>query len=213
MRRSCWGLTVQREPVERPILFSGSMVTAILSGRKSQTRRVIKRPLKHPGWTSYVYYGPSENNPTCQSKAIECGPDYGDDASDQVKCPYGAVGDRLWVRESFFNLHRENKWPAALTFRADRPGLLELGGQRVVWTPGIHMPRWACRLVLEVTAVRVEHLRALTGRDAWAEGVLAGALSDMAAVQAYQELWDQINGKRAPWASDPWVWVVEFKRA
>lgn len=86
---------------ERPIPFSAPMVRALLAGTKTQTRRVIARPLQNPGWTTYRYFGPSVNNPTCTSKAIECGPDYPDGKEDQVLCPYGAAGDRLWVREAW----------------------------------------------------------------------------------------------------------------
>jgi hypothetical protein len=72
---------------ERPILFSAPMIRAMLDGIKTQTRRVIKRALQYPGWTEYVYFGPSTNNPNCESQAIECGPDYPMGREDKVLCP------------------------------------------------------------------------------------------------------------------------------
>src|SRR4051794_39546162 len=86
---------------ERSILFSAPMVRALLAGTKTQTRRIIKRPLKHPGRTVYTYHGPSKNNPDQASVAIASGPDHPDGSDDKVRCPYGAAGDRLWVRETW----------------------------------------------------------------------------------------------------------------
>jgi hypothetical protein len=197
---------------ERAILFSAPMVLAILDGRKTQTRRVIRRPLKHAGWTEYVYFGPSKNDPQCPSMAIECGPDYPDDAGDKVICPFGAAGDRLWVRETW---HCEGG-EELVRYKASGDALHELKR----WKSSMFMPRWASRIALEVTSVRVDRLQNISEVDAKAEGVCGidwGHGMDYGGsacyVKPYQALWDQINAKRAPWASNPWVWVIEFRRA
>lgn len=168
----------------RPILFSAPMVRALLDGSKTQTRRVIKRPLAHPGWTEYVYYGPSKNDPACKSVAIECGPDYPDGAEDQVICPYGAAGDRLYVRETFGEVydwcdHPEmpgaptERWHIEWKYRADgEPDRPELDGAFTGWKPSIHMPKEASRILLEIVAVRVERLNDCGEADAKAEGVM-----------------------------------------
>jgi hypothetical protein len=223
---------------ERPILFSAPMVRAILEGRKTQTRRIIKRPLKHPGWTEYVYYGPSPNNPTCVPRAIECGPDYPDDDSDAVLCPYGSPGDRLWVRETWalnpirdFGIMKPRS-PADCIYRAGYGTT-----PSVQWTPSIHMPRVASRITLEVTGVRVERLQEISNADARAEGIVqtwgdfggkppqwawdiyhlngnaAGPhqYDNKSSSQNFQFLWESINGIES-WAANPWVWVVSFSR-
>lgn len=214
---------------ERPILFSGPMVRAILDGRKSQTRRAIKRPLRHPDWTSYVYFGPSTNNPTCRSKAIECGPDYGDDESDVVYCPYGAAGDRLWVRETWADLTRTHgqTWEKFNTetrlyergirpfvwFRADgdQPDIGNGAMNSEPWKPSIFMPRWASRITLEITGVRVERLQDISDADCLAEGIEWPYPSCATPRGAYRSVWEAINGAKS-WAANPWVWVLEFKR-
>ena len=187
---------------EHPILFSAPMVVAILEGRKTQTRRIISRQLQHPGWTAYRYFGPSKNDPACRSMAIECGPDYPDDNNDQVLCPYGAAGDRLWVRETWTQNYNQ-----LIAFRADGEDANDMP-----WRPSIFMPRWASRITLEVIGVRVERLQRIRSEDALAEGIVPTDSPVWFPVDEFQHLWDQINAKRAPWASNPWVWVVEFRR-
>lgn len=214
--------------VKRPILFSAPMVRAILAGTKTQTRRVISRPLKNPGWTAYRYFGPSTNNPKCISRAIECGPDYPDDKTDQVLCPFGQAGDLLWVREAFAHQYRDNieptcRSPEDVAYRAD--GLTPDPYVYGHWKPSIHMPRWASRITLEVTGIRVEKLQDISEADSIAEGVervgdrfkgylplVTGEHYDPAlAKTSYSQLWESINGLGS-WKADPWVWVVEFKR-
>lgn len=207
---------------ERPILFSGPMVRAILAGTKTQTRRAIKRPLRHPGWTSYVYFGPSTNNPTCRSKAIECGPDYGDDESDVVYCPYGAAGDRLWCRETGWE--RPERTPKMMREGADTweryyydaDGLSETDHEEFkAWgfkrRPSIFMPRWASRISLEITGVRVQRLQDISDADCLAEGIEWPYPSRATPRGAYRSVWEAINGAKS-WAATPWVWVIEFKR-
>ena len=185
--------------IERPILFSGSMVEALLAGTKSQTRRVYKP--RHPEPYEYVQDGVPYR-------------DYDGEVS-AVLCPHGQHGDRLWVREkwahedswygketaSFKNCYVPDRGYTWITYAADIVSPAEVPDR---WRPSIFMPRWASRLTLEVRSVRVERLQEISEADARAEGTADRA--------AYAHLWDKINAKRAPWASDPWVWVVEFRR-
>jgi len=211
---------------EHPILFSGPMVRAILEGRKTQTRRVMKVQMEYDGG-SYWQDG------TGALHLIE------------TLCPYGVPGDRLWVRETWgiFDQHHDG---LAIAYRADDIGddlgavtwfdvdmethhkyCLRDGVEKAdeKWRPSIFMPRWASRINLEITGVRVERLQDIgkDGRkahDVLAEGISREAIEqweqylhkDDAPAHTYGVLWDTINGKRAPWASNPWVWVVEFKR-
>lgn len=221
---------------ERPILFSGPMVRAILAGTKTQTRRVVT-PQPEDAHTDGAERQVAA--PTC----IDLAP--GTEffrwleragVSEGFTCPYGQPGDRLWVRETV-TAHPD--YPDALTlpeyegghnqervlYRADAPRKLVrhygIDFEKPRWKPSIFMPRWACRLVLEVTSVRVERLQDITEEDAKAEGVErfgCGTLSYSHVgccgyVRPYAVLWDEINGKRAPWASNPWVWVIGFRRA
>jgi hypothetical protein len=140
------------------------------------------------------------------------------------RCPYGAPGARLWVREAFRIFHGPD---IRLQYRADGANHFEgdtrlltedsayLPGETPPWKPSIFMPRWACRLVLEVEAVRVERLQQITDADVRSEGVETVALDRDRAVEFrlkdFARGWDSINGKRAPWASNPWVWVIEFR--
>lgn len=194
---------------ERPILFSGPMVRAILEGRKTQTRRVIKSyQLDNcPGW----YFAKVRGGQVAgwrEDKPIE---------------PYMGIvnlnpyGDRLWVRETW----RDNQ--GQVEYRADIQNDGPVDGSADAesrhWRPSIFMPRAYSRITLEVASVRVERLQEITHRDALAEGVLdmelgAGDLIDGSyAVTNLAFLWDQINGTRHPWSSNPWVWVVSFALA
>ena len=170
--------------MERPILFSAQMVRALLNGTKTQTRRIVKVPRRMEGFTSPA------------------------GALVDFDCPYGKPGDRLWVRETF-------SYDAKLHFRGDRgpcwywaDGNPEYGD----WTkprPSIHMPRWASRITLEVTGMRVERLNDISSVDAMAEGVAVDSPAAHQAVSAYKDLWESINGEGS-WTANPFVWVVEF---
>ena len=194
---------------ERPILFSAPMVRAIIEGRKTQTRRVVKPVGNDDAFvlldhgTGFWPYRSDDGESSITADGNEA-PHY---------CPYGQPGDRLWVREAFHGYHWDQ--PRAV-YRADgecqrvrtQIESYEVGR----WTPSIHMPRWASRITLEIVSVRVERLNAISVSDAIAEGY-DGSVDDPIdpSVKWYAQLWESINGSGS-WAANPWVWVVEFKR-
>lgn len=197
---------------QRPILFSGAMVRAILASTKTQTRRVVKpqpdRVHVGPDWM-WPYLPGGKQMPVTDYKP--------------TLCPYGKPGDRLWVRETWAYVPR-TAYPDAPTRHDPRPGHEGMAAvyraewercQPGRWRPSIHMPRWASRLTLEVTGVRVQRLHQITIADAHAEGL---RMEDLALCQpliqgAFRDLWDSINAKRGfGWSSNPWVWVIEFRR-
>ena len=179
---------------EHPILFNGEMVRRLLDGRKTQTRRVIKPQPEEQllfaescGFSAWV--SPSLN---LDEGAMRC-------------CPYGVPGDRLWVRETWFQGY-------ATVYRADYPGdqAGPSGDPADKWRPSIHMPRWASRITLEVTGVRVERVQDISIGDAYAEGISDG--NWLSPVEKFILLWDGIYAKRGySWESNAWVWVVEFE--
>ncbi len=144
-----------------------------------------------------------------------------------IKCPFGVPGDRLWVRETFCvasddqDVHVDGEpesWrPRGLMaqwayYRATDQDVIDINdpdGKRSPWKPSIFMPRWASRITLEITGVRVERLHDITDEDARAEGVSGGSLTGP--VEAFEYLWCDINGA-ASWTANPWVWAVSFKR-
>ncbi len=210
---------------ERPILFSGEMVRAILDGSKTQTRRPMKpQPEERTG--DYAKACGDGWSWLCHSVQSMVGLD--EDALPHL-CPIGAPGDRLWVRETWgctaadHPLCPDGRKPTEgdkLVYRANPADDWQWRGGPgcgdFVWRPSIHMPKWACRLWLEVTSVRVERLQGISSRDAWAEGCRCGCTKPTPICRgnavAFSESWDAIYAKRgAGWKDDPWVWVVEFK--
>ena len=216
---------------ERPILFSGAMVRALLAGTKTQTRRLAKGIGRYSDG-SLVRLSPDDSSP----------------CDGEVRCPYGAPGDRLWVRETWRTEELADgtdgvRFPdGAFCACENTPEVGDAWGSQhsaksarrgTVWRPSIHMPRWASRLTLEVTGVRVERLQDISEADARAEGAQVVPfypddgfpLSDgwthvgddgkcvlyTSARDSFRSLWESINGAEA-WASNPWVWVVSLKR-
>jgi hypothetical protein len=183
---------------ERPILFSAPMVRALLAGTKTQTRRIAK-PVRHPDLGNV--YAPG-------ALVLEHEPQHVIDRC----CPYGRPGDRLWVRET------HNTHGGLATYRADGDWIADYHREepqqpRLRWVPAIHMPRTASRITLEITGTRVERLQDISEADALAEGV-AHSLNlpgGRFARENFEHLWWTINGDGS-WESNPWVWVVEFKR-
>lgn len=211
---------------ERPILFSGPMVRAILEGRKTQTRRVVKPQPDYVNSLGVPFF-PNGKGPV-----------------DYRLCPYGKPGDQLWVREKFevvretcgyevaeydyFQWEEEIYGPPQEALKDKCPR----GGERALilyaadeeepvwrWKPSIYMPRWASRLTLEVTGVRVERLQEISNEDALAEGVLGDECltgkpyfaDQPLPCMCYANLWESINGPGS-WDANPWVWVVEFRK-
>ena len=203
---------------ERPILFSGGMVKAILDGRKTQTRRVMKpQPILDLNRSG-------QGNPFWlwlegKKRAAFNYPN-GDQSLIQFYCPYGKPGDRLWVRETWGASGYGCSLPInqeAMSYRL-KYGDETYGQCR---RSPIHMPRWASRINLEITNVRVERLNEISEEDADAEGIsltpstfcYGDETPEMQSHRAaFQILWEKINGKKHPWSSNPWVWVVEFKK-
>lgn len=204
---------------ERPILFSGPMVRAILSGRKTQTRRPVKP--HPPAYIDELHGGELRQRAPYQLECPETGSILGygfeDDDGRLYQCPYGVPGDRLWVRETFKADGEFAKYKTGrVRYLADiEPPAYERG-----WRPSIHMPRWASRITLEVVGVRVERVLDITGADAAAEGFEASFEGDGSAYGAvlitcreqFLRTWRDIYGQESLDAND-WVWAVEFKQA
>ena len=188
---------------ERPILFSAPMVRAILDGTKTQTRRVVKftrEPIEHPQMADVLTARIGQRDVWVNSQASH--PNHISKA-----CPYGQTGDRLWVREAFHLRTGLGPVEKRLSYRAD--GYLHMRG----WTPSIHMPRFASRILLEISGVRVEKLQDISPEDAEDEGVIPmtgdNYLDNL--LRGFRFTWESINGPES-WEANPWVWVVEFKR-
>ncbi|MFY7514974.1 hypothetical protein ACOT19_01065 [Acinetobacter baumannii] len=224
---------------ERPILFNSEMVNAILEGRKTQTRRILKKQPPE-NMTRHCWFSSSTSTYGFTNQPIPS------DKWWKINCPFGRVGDRIWVRETWapVNLYGE----IALAYKADskvirveenesfldEEGFINyddprlekysfaawaydlLDGKEGVWSPSIHMPRWACRLVLEITSIRVERLNDISENDAIAEGC-DNSKSEAAIqmgwyerpVRAFSRRWEWIYGKDS-WKQNPWVWVIDF---
>lgn len=216
---------------ERPILFNADMVRAILDGRKTHTRRVVKLDLANnleDGWGDEVQMIETDETTMGGLPVTEF-------------CPYGRVGDRLWVRETWQTSRSlDHVSPSGLAsgapvlYLADQwndgyPAGFDKGKGR----PSIFMPRWASRITLEITGVRVERLQEITEADAQDEGcerielgpfeICGMPVHPMTSTykESFKVLWDSINGDRKDnhgnrlpyaWNDNPWVWVVEFKK-
>jgi len=200
---------------ERPILFSAPMVRAILEGRKTQTRRVVKLPERSSlrgTWEPTTIGGEDGNNIIHDDQVAI----WHTGTGDVICCPYGIPGDRLWVRETW---NRFEAWQG-FHYAADYEGYGigpdddpdHVPDHAVRWKPSIHMPRFASRILLEVVSVRVERLQDISRGGAMAEGC---PFPNMAHGDDprdwYRRLWDEINGPES-WNANPWVWVIEFRR-
>lgn len=211
-------MSTETKVKERPILFSGSMVRAILEGRKTQTRRIVNLN------RAYHDCGRHEIMEWRNQNGFWFGL-YEWNTVARLQCPYGSVGERLWVRETWAP---KSSWDveAGCLYKASEPD--QYKDLPFKWKPSIHMPRWASRINLEITGVRVERLNDISEADATAEGIhnFGGDLGLFgydpkgtpcpmvggSATEAFALLWESINGPGS-WALNPWVWVVEFKRA
>ncbi|WP_396615482.1 hypothetical protein ACHZ97_14500 [Lysobacter soli] len=198
---------------ERPILFSAPMVRAILDGRKTQTRRVVK-PFPDLVTDDGV---PARFTP----RDAELGR-----LGAVITCPHGQPGDRLWVRETWAHVPSTAYRCSTGVQQIDDPtspgmaAVYAADWERSApgrWRPSIHMPRWACRLLLEVTAVRAERLQDISDDDARSEGCVGGHGSipgygySATAGEHFAHVWRELYGDDS-WTANPWVWVIDFKR-
>lgn len=195
-----------------PIIFSGPMVRAILDGNKTQTRRVAKVT-----WEEFLS---SEMMEDLEIRGFDAMRDDPDGFFIIPPCPFGKPGDLLWVRETFGHFYK-GETPEACVYLADagterwsqgkNPDYAKKTWSRS-WRPSIHMPRWASRVTLEITAVRIERLHQINNNDALAEGT-----PDLRTIEncydlreCYRVLWESLHGK-ASWSGNPWVWVLSFR--
>ena len=215
---------------ERPILFSASMVRGLLAGTKTQTRRAVwPQPASDQqlrtviGSSGFVYV--MDNAPLLPYPKVR---------RVRWDCPYGQPGDRLWVRESWsssdYRLQRgpylkpdefnvaEARELGHLIYAADGTPDFEGEQELIRWVPSIHMPRWASRITLEITSVRVERLQEISEADVQAEGwtrrpevSTEPQVHKEAARDWFMDRWESINGPGS-WDANPWVWAIEFRR-
>jgi hypothetical protein len=216
---------------DRPILFSAEMVRAILDGRKTQTRRLMKvQPYPDSIVTVEHYHQTVIDRHGDMQPGKEIFGAHWDDGEFGLRCPYGAPGDQLWVRETWAPLADCVVLNCAY-YRADGEHVTLIdgdgftqtnrdGSEKSAWRPSIHMPRWASRITLRITDIRVERLQDISEDDALAEGAPRllwdgeGAFYDSPTGQhrvGFAGLWNHINGPGA-WDANPWVWVVAFER-
>ncbi|SXD46131.1 hypothetical protein [Klebsiella quasipneumoniae] len=235
---------------ERGMIFNAEMVRALLSGRKTQTRREVNLNLDIAclattyDWATSLaanhYQALTEEQIQQKAESLR-GVIHpvilGNGQMVSIICPHGKPGDRIWVRETFCPVddtqYGGEKWVdyrATPKFEESHPAGWDSApndAEALKWRPSIHMPRWASRILLEITDVRVERLNAISEEDAEAEGIDMEALYDSqdcydciadhnmtgrpTVTGAFKYLWESIYGEEG-WKSNPWVWVIEFKR-
>lgn len=228
---------MQNKTKERPILFSSLMVQAIVEGRKTMTRRVIKPQPTEEGWlkakqgitsdiTHEVYSSTNYKvDKLYNSLCIQFQGKLGTVIAfhqPNIKCPYGQVGDILWVRESWNTLHEFTNTPG---YKVMGKGdfVYKADGNRVdKWKPSIHMPKEACRIYLRITDIKVERVLSISEEDAINEGIeregerfknyqYDGARGFETAYFSFRTLWEKINGEES-WQQNPYVWAISFER-
>lgn len=216
---------------ERPIIFSGEMVKAILDGKKTMTRRAVKTQPRDECTeiATSACFGHVEYRSTSEDRQTQS-------ILAKIKCPYGKIGDRLWVRETHHVVGGTADYEIEeikqglqdiknfASYKADGYGNPCDGG----WASPMFMPRWASRILLEITDIRVERLNDISEADCEKEGFRFYPLSRICFKPCstkhpsghgsnnyksiFGEYWDTLNAKKGyPWSSNPWVWVVEFK--
>lgn len=215
-------LTSHKQPKERPIIFSEPMVNAILAGQKTMTRRVVKAEVGHYQKADIIRQSSSDKQLGC---AYFFDGEQGGyiDSSQLVKCPFGRVGDHLWVRETWQQVGSSSYLTYKATYPNDLfervpglenvPSIEELKDNGYHWKSPIFMPREFSRIVLKITDIQVERLQDITEADAIKEGFGSRLLRDCK-VPKFKNLWDSLYDENSPkrWANNPWVWVVTFER-
>lgn len=233
---------------ERPILFSGAMVRAILAGQKTVTRRVVatsnqldnsprRKEVSGDGVTFYRGFPRDPENVRMCGMYAKCDAPAGEGhVSRRVLCPYGWVGDRLWVKETWQALKFYRDWETGIVedisfapkipkssdggrwtacYAADDKWEANGEDRGFPWRPSIFMPRWASRITLEIASIRVERLHAITCADAEREGIDPNGLElyEPLIRGRFKALWDGINaGRGYGWDVNPWVWRVSYRR-
>lgn len=223
---------------ERPVIMTGESVRAILDGRKTQTRRVVK-----PQPDSPCVLAPDIAWIAGRATCIWPAPYVLDDGSrpdHHATCRHGKPGDRLWVKETWALVKPQydhefpnyvdgfEEWAGPIPMRCPPGWTLilkslwngyeyETAEERgFSWRPSLFMPRWASRLTLEITEVRVQRLHEITEEDAKAEGVEWNSgplrMGHTHPISAFKASWDEINGKKRPWSSNPWIWAISFRK-
>ena len=226
---------------QRPILFKSSMVRAILSGKKTQTRRIVK---PHRSDDAFCLQDFNDGNGWWPYRSYDGESPFMDGNEYPIPCPFGAVGDQLWVRETWqyydwtedgmpcirYATGNQTMWAENADESAEdqweilsRPANYNIDNRASdrKWRPSIHMPRWASRITLEITSIRVERLNDISEDDALSEGAIPincdhvrqtcneiGCYGDTAKA-AFRGIWESTGGN---WEANPWVWVIEFKR-
>ena len=196
---------------ERPIIMTSESVRAILDGRKTMTRRVITGFL-YPEYPDHEYCFHETVDSRWEIGMISRSTGEGH-FMQYSRCPYGVPGSSLWVKESWAN--NIPGCPNGLSYKADHIDPLGDGpAHPMKWKSPIFMPRWASRITLEVVNVRVERITDISDSDCYAEGIISPQNDILGEpYYSFKDLWDTINAKRGyPWASNPWVWVIEFRR-
>ena len=204
---------------ERGMIFNSEMVRAILDGRKTQTRRIMKVQPESNQLGLLLITDSTKHSDIGKYHWAESNATGNHVRSKLFSCPFGAVGDRIWVRETWarYNIDQNSH---DIAYRATTPEDWPEEGR---WRPSIHMPRWASRILLEITDVRVERLNSIHDVDAMREGIqnlttcshadfgIPGVVNAQHPVRAFQLLWESIYGADS-WRANQWVWVIEFKR-
>ena len=221
--------------MEKPIIFNAEMVRAILEGRKTQTRRTIKDK-KLVAFIDFMTGHADEQpgNTEDLGQRLEGGKirlwsaEYPEEGSELFRCPFGQAGDRLWVRETWAKVSQPDwkpdesgnmKYELKTIYKSDRKDF-ELkcyddgfAQWKIKWKPSIHMPRWASRITLEITNIRVERVQEISGPDISREGICLKNLwhkeYGSTPLDQFRRIWNSVYGT---WDQNPWVWVLEFKR-
>jgi hypothetical protein len=225
----------------RGVIFTDESVRAILDGRKTQTRRVVDM-----GHVEFIGGRGQENDPSCWGYGFGDGKwavlargldERFKNGCWSIPCPYGEIGAQLWVKETWRTWERPVDAVDGIRFRADDAFVRientmaaaerwvvahDNNKHRDAWRPSIFLPRWASRITLRVTEVRVQRVQEISEPDAKAEGVIPYTTNTLRMVDpnaqgpqyrpAYEDLWSEINGAKAPWSSNRWVWAVTFER-